>query len=70
MREDAHPDAVSSLLEDRGECGKIAGLLEDVHAAIAAIHHMIKTSPAAGIERARHGISAACRTAQVPGRQR
>jgi hypothetical protein len=45
-------------------------ILEDVHAAIAAIHHMIKTSPAAGIERARHGISAACRTAQVPGRQR
>ena len=34
-------------------------ILEDIHAAIAAIHHMIKTSPAAGIERARRRISAA-----------
>jgi hypothetical protein len=31
-------------------------ILEDVHAAIAAIHHMIKTSPAAGIQRARRGL--------------
>jgi hypothetical protein len=45
IREDAHPDALSSLLEDRGECGKIAGLLEDVHAAIAAIHHLINDIP-------------------------
>src|SRR5580693_9987588 len=34
-------------------------ILEDIHAAVAAIHHMIKTSPAAGVERARRGISAA-----------
>jgi hypothetical protein len=45
MREDAHPDALSSLLEDRGGCGMIAGVLEDVHAALAAIHHMINDIP-------------------------
>jgi carbohydrate-selective porin OprB len=40
-----------------GEMGQRYKL--DVHAAIAAIHQMIKTSPAAGIERAPRGISAA-----------
>jgi hypothetical protein len=45
IRDDAHPDALSSLLNDRDECGKIAGLLEDAHAAIAATQHMINDIP-------------------------
>jgi hypothetical protein len=45
LREDAHLDALSSLLQDRDECGKIARPLEEIHAAIAAIHHVINDIP-------------------------
>ena len=57
IREDAHLDALSTLLQDRDERGKIAGLSKNVHAAVAAIHHVIVTSLAADTERACRGMA-------------
>jgi hypothetical protein len=55
--EDAHFNALSPLLQDRDERGKIAGLSKNVHAAVAAIHHVIVTSLAADTERACRGMA-------------
>jgi hypothetical protein len=42
---DAYFDAFSALFQNRDERGKIAGLSKNIHAAVAAIHHMINGIP-------------------------